>query len=282
MAACLISNSVHFESLAMSLTGKILPVEKVSPERRDEMFRLMASHYDFLRRRDFDFDLAEKDWVIEIAESTTWALRGFSTQMVFDVELDGTTVKTLFSGDTIVDPSCWHRNPLAGLWGRLVLSLVERYEDVELYWFLISKGYKTYRFLPTFFHEFFPRHDVPTPRRVAELLNVLGRHRYAASYDSSDGLVRADAQGCRLRPGFADVTPERLHDPHVRFFLERNPNYARGDELCCLAPLSRENFTRAAYKVIEAVELPFIPSHSTATASNCLVSNVTLSGVAGA
>jgi hypothetical protein len=38
----------------------------------------------------------------------------------------------------------------------------------------------------------------------------------------------------------------------VRFFLERNPHYDRGDELCCLAPLTQENFTRAAYRVINA------------------------------
>jgi hypothetical protein len=36
----------------------------------------------------------------------------------------------------------------------------------------------------------------------------------------------------------------------VRFFIERNPGHARGDELCCLAPLTRENFTRAAYRTI--------------------------------
>ena len=42
---------------------------------------------------------------------------------------------------------------------------------------------------------------------------------------------------------------ERLRDPHVRFFHGRNPDHARGDELCCLAPLTRANFTPAAYRV---------------------------------
>ena len=51
-------------------------------------------------------------------------------------------------------------------------------------------------------------------------------------------------------PEVADVTPERLRDPHVAFFVRRNPGHARGDELCCLAPLTRANFTPAAYRVI--------------------------------
>jgi hypothetical protein len=45
-------------------------------------------------------------------------------------------------------------------------------------------------------------------------------------------------------------SPDRLRDPFVRFFVERNPGHARGDALCCLAPLTRANFTPAAYRVI--------------------------------
>jgi hypothetical protein len=53
-----------------------------------------------------------------------------------------------------------------------------------------------------------------------------------------------------LRSGISDVTPQRLCDPHVRCFARRNPRWSLGDELCCLAPLTRENFTRAAWRVI--------------------------------
>jgi hypothetical protein len=48
----------------------------------------------------------------------------------------------------------------------------------------------------------------------------------------------------------ADLTPQRLVDPHVRFFVERNPEHAMGDELCCIAPLTGDNFTKAARRVI--------------------------------
>ena len=46
------------------------------------------------------------------------------------------------------------------------------------------------------------------------------------------------------------MTSSRLRDPHVRYFAELNPGHARGDELCCIAPLTRENFTLAAQRVI--------------------------------
>ena len=162
----------------------------------------------------------------------------------------GRPVQVLFSGDTIVDRQSWGDSALAHVWGRLALSLIDRHAGAELYWFLISKGYKTYRFLPLFFHEFYPRHDRPTPAWARTVLDALGRHKFPSAYDATSGVIRADGPKDRLRPGVAELTLERLRDPHVRFFAERNPGHARGDELCCLAPLTRANFTSAAYRVI--------------------------------
>src|SRR5262249_26242236 len=155
------------------------------------------------------------------------------------VDVAGRPVKALFSGDTIVDRDHWGDNALAHVWGCLALSLIDDHAGAELYWFLISKGYRTYRFLPLFFHEFYPRHDAPTPAEVKAVLDGLGRHKYPATYDAAAGVVRADRFKDRLRPGLAELTPQRLRDPHVRFFAERNPGHVHGEELCCLAPLTR-------------------------------------------
>ncbi|MBW3540601.1 MAG: hypothetical protein KY476_10035 [Planctomycetes bacterium] len=234
----------------MSATGRIRRVEELPAGRRDEMFALMLRYYDGMRREAFEADLDEKDWVIELVDRSG-TLVGFSSQMTFEVPLAGGAARVLFSGDTIVDTRHRRHNSLAGLWGRLALSLMERYAESEMYWFLIAKGYKTYRFLPVFFHEFYPRYDCATPRRAAELIDALGRHRYPSAYDPASGLVSAGDDACRLRQGVADPSP-RLRDPHVHYFNERNPQHAAGDELCCIAPLSRENFTPAAWKVIHA------------------------------
>ena len=82
------------------------------------------------------------------------------------------------------------------------------------------------------------------------MIDALARSRYPDDYDAAAGVIRAGPWQYRLRDGVADVTPERLLDPHVRFFQSANPGHARGDELCCLAPLTRANFTRMAYRVI--------------------------------
>jgi hypothetical protein len=234
----------------MKLSGRLVAAAHLSAGQRDAMFALMDRHYLNVQRPIFDADLDEKQWVIQVCDSADGRLRGFSTQRLLDVEVQGRPVTALFSGDTIIDREHWGDQALVHIWGRLALSLMDANPHTELYWFLISKGYKTYRFLPVFFREFYPRHDVATPSWVLSVIGVLARSRYPAEYDATAGVIRATARQYRLREGIADITSERLIDPHVRFFQTRNPGHVRGDELCCVAPLTRANFTRAAYRVI--------------------------------
>jgi hypothetical protein len=214
------------------------------------MFALMGSYYEGTGRATFDADLDEKEWVIQILDETTGRLMGFSTQMLVEVVVSGRTVRALFSGDTIVASDARGERSLFQVSGWFVRSLISTFPDTELYWFLISKGYKTYRFLPLFFHEFYPRYDAPTPARFAEVLDALAGTKFPAAYDRALGVVRAGPDACRLRPGMADLTPDRLRDPHVRFFAARNPRHALGDELCCIAPLTPANLTRAAHRAM--------------------------------
>ncbi len=234
----------------MNLNGRLVPVADVTDSERKQMFSLMEACYEQMERSAFEDDLREKQWVILLEDPIDDVVRGFSTQTLLEVDVEERPVRALFSGDTIVAPEYWARNPLAQVWGRFALSLIDADPSAPLYWFLITKGYKTYRFLPVFFDEFYPRHDAPTPEWARCVIDALGRHKYPTAYDHRNGIVRAGLSSYRLRTGVAGITERRLRDPHVRFFAERNPNHTLGDELCCFAPLNRENFTAAAYRVI--------------------------------
>ena len=234
----------------MKLNGRLVRVADVTDSERDAMFSLMETYYDQTDRSVFEADLDEKQWVILLHDPTDSIVRGFSTQMMLDLIVDCRPVRALFSGDTIIDREHWAQNPLAQVWGQFALSLIDANRSAQLYWFLIAKGYKTYRFLPVFFHEFYPRYDGPTPAWTSCVIDALGRHKYPTAYNSGAGIVRAGPFSCRLRSEVAEITNRRLRDPHVQFFAEKNSGHARGDELCCIAPLTRENFTSAAYRVI--------------------------------
>jgi hypothetical protein len=235
----------------MKLVGRLTPVAAVTHSERDAMFALMNRYYENVRRDVFEAHLDEKQWVIQVLHPRG-ELCGFSTQMLLEVTISGRPITALFSGDTIIDRAYWGDTVLTHVWGRFALSLMDERTDTELYWFLISKGYKTYRFLPVFFHTFYPHPERPTPEWEQVILDGLARAKYPRDYDAARSVIRAGAGHDRLRSGVADITPQRLRDPFVRFFRARNPGHVHGEELCCLAPLTRANFTPAAYRVIDA------------------------------
>lgn len=239
----------------MKLISDCVNVSDLTADIRDEMFALFARHYDRAVRECFEADLDKKQWVIRLRAAATGELRGFSTQVLLNVPTKDRPICAVFSGDTIIDRSCWGEAALMREWGRLVMELVQATPQ-PLYWFLISKGYKTYRFLPVFFREFYPRYDRETPPWAADILEALGRSAFGTSFDPSRGIVKAALTKDRLRRGIADVTPKRLQDPHVRFFVERNPHHAEGDELCCLAPIDVANFTPAGIRLLDPKHLP--------------------------
>lgn len=234
----------------MRLKGILVSAAGITPCQSDILFALMDRYYANLRREIFEADLAQKQWVILLLDQQTEAIVGFSTQAIWDIPVGNRTVQALFSGDTIVDRSHWGDPTLAHVWGQLALTLIDHNPGGELYWFLISKGYKTYRFLPLFFREFYPRLDCVTPPWAKEVVDALAFSHFPGTYDPAKGVVRGGPSKDRLRPGVADLTSERLNDSHIRFFKECNPGHQLGDELCCLAPLTRANFTRAAWRVI--------------------------------
>jgi hypothetical protein len=231
----------------MKLTGEVVEVADLSADDRGEMLDLMNRHYHNVCPRAFAVDLAEKQWVIVVRDDRG-RMQGFSTQMVLDVVVEGRPIKALFSGDTIVDRQHWGDRALPQAGGRLALSLADEWPETELYWFLISQSFRTYRFLPVFFREFYPRFDVPTPPAMRHVIDALAEKKLGAQYDPVAGVVRL--QSYKLRAGMADPTPKRREDPHIRYFIDRNPGHVAGEELCCIARLSRKNFTPAALRVL--------------------------------
>jgi hypothetical protein len=235
---------------SQACAGAIEPVESLTPGDCQQLWGLMESHYDGMEPRQFLDDLAEKQWVITL-RCPDGNLVGFSTQTLLPVPGHAECL-ALYSGDTVVAAAYRRTTVLAGLWGMFALQLAEAHRDQRLFWFLISKGYKTYRFLPVFFREYYPCDDRAMPADLRAMLAALARERFGDRYDPLRQIIVATEDGCRLRPGVAPVNPARLSDTAVRYFVTANPGHARGDELCCLAPLHRDNFTPAAWRVINA------------------------------
>lgn len=234
----------------MRLAGTVTTPAELGPAARDRMFSLMTAHFDQVERATFERDLDEKDWVVVLRDSATATIQGFSTLMLIDATVSGVPIKAVFSGDTIIHRDYWGETELASVWGQFILSLIRSYQDVKFYWFLISKGFRTYKFLPVYFKAFYPRHDQETPPFEQAILDSLATLKFPTNYAPRTGVIRFEGPKDRLRPELAEVSSGRQEDPNVRFFLERNPGFAEGDELACLAELSEANLKPIALRVV--------------------------------
>ena len=235
----------------MELQAQIISRDQLNHEDRQAMFELMDRHYEHVMPHVFAEDLEQKQWVLRLVEPDTGRLAGFSTQQLIPINAGGRERLVLFSGDTIIDSSAWGRPELFNASTALVSRLLAAHPNADMYWYLISKGHRTYRFLPVLFRDFFPRRDVPIPPLVQAILDTLGQSRYPGLYEPETGIIRADENAYWLREDLVTIGKGRAHDRHVSFFLDQNPGYLHGDELCCLAPLRMDNFTAVTRRLIQ-------------------------------
>jgi hypothetical protein len=232
-----------------ALTSRLVARPDLTAADCEALFALFGEHFAGASRTHFEADLAQKHWVILLTEPKTATIQGFSTLALYTTCHQSRTLTVVYSGDTIIRPAFWGTPELPRSWIQHVLALTASMPQ-PLYWLLISSGYKTYRFLSVFYREFYPRYDQPTPPTVQHLIDHLARERFGAQYNPATGLVHFATGGTPLRPGIADINPERLHNPHIAFFATRNPGHAAGDELVCLTQIHPENLTAAGRRMV--------------------------------
>lgn len=207
------------------------------------MFALFSSHYDGADPAIFQADLQRKTYVITLRNCAN-ELCGFSTLAVDEHWHEGVAHRIFFSGDTIIDPAYWGASTLQTAWLRLVGRLLCG-DQRPAYWLLTSKGHRTYRLLPLWFKTFFPHFAATDGQpQLKSLADSLGLARYGNMYDSKAGVIRKYGCGDRLAGPLAAIPAKDARRCDVRFFVDRNPHFGRGDELLCLAELSPGNMTR--------------------------------------
>lgn len=233
------------------LSARLVSRQELTHGQRASMLQLLASHFSGVETEVFDRDLNEKNWVI-LLEDASGRLLGFTTLLVYPSQITTNPTLIVSSGDTIVEPEAWGSLSLHKTWIESVYRLHSDYPSHDLNWLLLTSGFRTYRFLPIFCKEFFPRFDTPPPPTTKRLMHALAFERYGDKYDAEKGIVRFDKPQS-LRAHLSHVDPGRKRDPHVAYFLASNPGYSEGDELLSFASLMPENLTSAGRRMANAV-----------------------------
>lgn len=235
--------------MTLQLVSQSIPLTEISGEEILEMYALFQSHYDQTTYEIFTRDLSNKNWVVVLRDAENEKIEGFSTLAFYESCIDEEPVGVVFSGDTIIRKKYWGTPELPKKWIKTVLEEGQKLPE-PLYWLLISSGYKTYRFLPVFYKEFYPRYDRATPLEYQNIIDHLADERFGDDYRRSDGVVRFSEGATPLATGVAEVKSSRLRDKHVKFFHEKNPGHIYGDELVCVTIIHPDNFTAAGVRML--------------------------------
>ncbi|MDB4893312.1 MAG: hypothetical protein JWL61_5167 [Gemmatimonadetes bacterium] len=231
------------------LCARTTAVSSLDASTRAAAFTLFRATYENACRDRFDHDLAEKQHIILLYDSVTDALKGFSTVLVREIATPSGAATVVFSGDTVIDREYWGQKQLQLAFARLLVTLKLRAPWRPLYWFLVSKGYRTYLLLANSFPLSVPRVGVSDDNTLRSVLDDLAAERFGEQYDRERGVVRYATPHERVRDGVAPVTTAALRSAHVRFFVERNGEHADGVELACLADVRLGDLARAVARI---------------------------------
>lgn len=218
-----------------ALQSRVVAVPDLLPETRQAMWRLFSQYYVEVSRDAFLKDLEAKHHVILIRERTGRMLQGFSTLQTYKREVMGRRFGVIFSGDTVVAREYWGQSRLQRAFLRYIVNYKLQNPFIPVYWFLISKGYKTYMLMSRNYPEYWPRHEKPTPPWEAAVIDQLATEKFGEAWKPERGVLEFERCPCRLKIGVAPINEElRERYPEVRFFEQKNPGHAKGDELCCI------------------------------------------------
>jgi hypothetical protein len=164
-------------------------------------------------------------------------LVGFTTQKLLDVNVNGKIVPGMFSGDTIIHKDYWGSTELFRVWAKYWFEYAERFG--EFYWFLICKGYKTYRIMPLFWTEFYPNYKTETPAYEQSIIDAYAQMLYPDEYNKDTGVIEYKTVKDKLKKGVADIDEHLLKNKDIAYFCKRNPEHYKGNDLACLAKIDK-------------------------------------------
>ncbi|MBL7546171.1 MAG: hypothetical protein JNL11_20290 [Bdellovibrionaceae bacterium] len=218
--------------------AEIKPISDVSSLEIERMYSIFSKYYVNHTREQFTIDLFEKNHVILLRDAQHKTIQGFSTLLQVDLALQGFNALGIYSGDTVLEKEYWGNKALGIAFLKYLWMEKVKNPFRPVYWFLISKGYKTYLLMANNFKTHFPRVEMETPTHYKVLMDRFYSHRFSDFYKPSLGVIEFDSKSCCLKEKVAEISTELFKNKKIKYFAEMNPHWDRGHELACIAEMT--------------------------------------------
>lgn len=222
------------------LTSRTVNIKDLTDENKRDMYNVFSKYYENVSLEVFSKDLSNKDVVFLLLDVKTLSIQGFSTIANIYVEHGKKTVRGVFSGDTILEKEYWGDGTLGVAFLKYLFIQKMKKPFSPLYWYLISKGFKTYLLMSNNFVDHYPRYEKVTPEYEKSLINSFSTEMFPNNYCEKTGVLAFSSKEGKdnLKCNVAPITNEmREKHPRIDYFVKSNPNWDMGNELCCIAKM---------------------------------------------
>lgn len=211
---------------------------EISFQDLEEMHAIFKKYYKNTEFKTFKNDLDKKNGAFILRKKTTGEIVGFSTLLEMKMIINGKKVRGVFSGDTIVEEEYWGNNPLNGAFVKFYLKKLISNPFKPIYWFLISKGYKTYLLLTNNFINYYPCYN-KEDKHLEDIVRGYCGYLFPEYFNEKKKILDFGKGSQFLKGGVAEITAEMCEKyPKIAFFNERNPTWDRGTELPCVGEMT--------------------------------------------
>jgi hypothetical protein len=193
---------------------------------------------------------------------------GFSTLKFFEASVDGSSVRAVFSGDTIVERQYWGQPALQRTFLLRLLKEKIRRPFSPLHWFLITKGFKTYLLMANNFIRYYPSPDGSL--ELMEHTHVFAQTLFGPYFSKETGLIDLGEFAPRLKSEVAPIrSAVELSHPKIAYFESLNKEWARGVELACVANLEWRVVARFVFKSCLKLQSRFLRNFGFESRKSC-------------
>lgn len=227
--------------------SRTVRVDRLPARTIDQMWDMFRRYYEVGDddRAGWVRSLLEKDVAFIIEDRDTRRMVGFSSALL--MTFDG--YRIVHSGDTVLERERWGAGKHFAY--QMLKVLTRHYLSkprVPLYWFLISKGYRTYLLMARNLIEFYPTWRGPTPPWAKDVIAEVARRRYGTAFRPQTGVLTFPYRRAPLQPWVTPITDEQRDDADIAYFERANPCWQDGDELACIGVMDLRQLLRSWLK----------------------------------
>ena len=221
-----------------SIKWKYYSRYELQPENLEEMFNVFKKYYEHVDFKTFKNDFDKKNGAFILRENWNGKIVGFSTLLEMKMNIGGKKVVGIFSGDTVIETKYWGKTSLNPVYFKYFVKTKLLNPFTGVYWFLISKGYKTYLLLANNFLRHYPSYN-SSNKGLKAVVDAYCQNLFPEYYDEETGLLNFGETSQCLKSDVAAITPEMCQKyPKIAFFNKVNPTWHKGTELPCIGEIS--------------------------------------------